>query len=85
MERRGILEIWLILKCHLQAQERSIPPVRKSGKNDKWPAQMSREVWAKLKHKYTESRSRDKYPGKNIETLFEHAGVRLGKTKPNWN
>ncbi|KFW77528.1 hypothetical protein N336_11811, partial [Phalacrocorax carbo] len=52
LEGRGDQESWLIFKDHLlQAQERYIPTKRKSGKNARRPAWMSKELLEKLKHK----------------------------------
>ncbi|GAB0203621.1 hypothetical protein GRJ2_002827700 [Grus japonensis] len=51
LEGRGAQDSWLIFKSHLlQAQERCMPTKRKSGKNARRRAWMSKEVLGKLKH-----------------------------------
>lgn len=37
------------------------------------------------KRKHTEGGSRNRYPRKHVETVPEHAKMRLGKSKPTWN
>ncbi|KFV02613.1 hypothetical protein N340_00830, partial [Tauraco erythrolophus] len=52
LEGRGAQESWLIFKDHLlQAQERSIPTKRKSGRNTRRPAWMNKELLDQLRHK----------------------------------
>ncbi|KAK4811175.1 hypothetical protein QYF61_019806 [Mycteria americana] len=52
LEGRGAQESSLIFKDHLlQAQERSIPTNRKSGKNTRRPAWMNKKLLAKLRNK----------------------------------
>ncbi|KFR06816.1 hypothetical protein Y956_10107, partial [Nipponia nippon] len=52
LEGRGVQESWLIVKHHfLQAQDRCIPMSKKSSKEGRRPAWMSKELPAKLKWK----------------------------------
>ncbi|KFV07940.1 hypothetical protein N340_12902, partial [Tauraco erythrolophus] len=52
LEGRGGQESWIIFKDHLlQAQERCIPTKRKSGRNTRRPAWMSKELLDQLGHK----------------------------------
>ncbi|GAB0203625.1 hypothetical protein GRJ2_002828100 [Grus japonensis] len=51
LEGRGAQDSWLVFKGHLlQAQEQCMPTKRKSGKNARRRAWMSKEVLGKLKH-----------------------------------
>lgn len=61
LERRGALESCLIFKDHfLQAQENSIPVSRTSGKNNRRPVQINKELLAKPKHRKEAYRVRSK-------------------------
>ncbi|KFV00772.1 hypothetical protein N340_04752, partial [Tauraco erythrolophus] len=52
LEGKGSQESWFIFKDHLlQAQERSIPTKRKSGRNIRRPAWMNKELLDQCRHK----------------------------------
>ena len=57
LERRGVLESYLIFMDHLlQAQERSLPTRRKSSKGSRSPAWMSEELLTELRHGKVDTR-----------------------------
>lgn len=51
LERRGLQEIWLLAKDHLQTRERFIPICRKSNDGGRRCVWLNKELLPKLQHK----------------------------------
>lgn len=85
LERRRANNTWLIFKeCLPQAQDWSIIMSSKSGKGDRMPPRISKELLIKLKHKYINRQElRDQCGVRSKEGLLLIRRIRLGNTETN--